>query len=48
MALTSNLPPARSLDVACGSGFLTRHLLADEIDGRVILDGIWFVGAQRD
>ena len=24
--LVANLPPARTLDVACGTGFLTRHL----------------------
>jgi ubiquinone/menaquinone biosynthesis C-methylase UbiE len=24
-----NLPPARTLDVACGTGFLTRHLRGD-------------------
>jgi demethylmenaquinone methyltransferase/2-methoxy-6-polyprenyl-1,4-benzoquinol methylase len=24
--LISSLPPARTLDVACGTGFLTRHL----------------------
>jgi ubiquinone/menaquinone biosynthesis C-methylase UbiE len=26
LRLVSQLPPARTLDVACGSGFLTRHL----------------------
>jgi ubiquinone/menaquinone biosynthesis C-methylase UbiE len=26
VALVEQLPPARTLDVACGSGFLTRHL----------------------
>lgn len=26
VALVQGLPPARTLDVACGSGFLTRHL----------------------
>jgi demethylmenaquinone methyltransferase/2-methoxy-6-polyprenyl-1,4-benzoquinol methylase len=26
VALVRSLPPARTLDVACGSGFLTRHL----------------------
>jgi demethylmenaquinone methyltransferase/2-methoxy-6-polyprenyl-1,4-benzoquinol methylase len=26
VALVGGLPPARTLDVACGSGFLTRHL----------------------
>ena len=26
VALTAALPPARTLDVACGTGFLTRHL----------------------
>jgi demethylmenaquinone methyltransferase/2-methoxy-6-polyprenyl-1,4-benzoquinol methylase len=31
VALVRSLPPARTLDVACGSGFLTRHL-----PGRVV------------
>ncbi|GLY30047.1 class I SAM-dependent methyltransferase [Kineosporia sp. NBRC 101731] len=26
VALVSSLPPVRTLDIACGSGFLTRHL----------------------
>lgn len=26
VALVANLPPSRTLDIACGSGFLTRHL----------------------
>jgi ubiquinone/menaquinone biosynthesis C-methylase UbiE len=28
-ALIAGLPPARTLDVACGTGFLTRHLRGD-------------------
>jgi ubiquinone/menaquinone biosynthesis C-methylase UbiE len=28
-SLVSSLPPARTLDVACGTGFLTRHLRGD-------------------
>jgi demethylmenaquinone methyltransferase/2-methoxy-6-polyprenyl-1,4-benzoquinol methylase len=27
----ANLPPARTLDVACGTGFLTRHLRGDVV-----------------
>lgn len=26
MELVARLPPARTLDVACGTGFLTQHL----------------------
>ena len=26
MELAARLPPARTLDVACGTGFLTQHL----------------------
>jgi demethylmenaquinone methyltransferase/2-methoxy-6-polyprenyl-1,4-benzoquinol methylase len=29
LALLESLPPARTLDVACGTGFLTRHLPGD-------------------
>jgi ubiquinone/menaquinone biosynthesis C-methylase UbiE len=29
--LTASLPPARTLDVACGTGFLTRHLRGDVV-----------------
>ena len=29
------LPPARTLDVACGSGFLTRHLPGDIVGEHV-------------
>jgi SAM-dependent methyltransferase len=29
--LISSLPPARTLDVACGTGFLTRHLRGDVV-----------------
>ena len=29
IALLEGLPPARTLDVACGTGFLTRHLPGD-------------------
>jgi len=29
IALLEDLPPARTLDVACGTGFLTRHLPGD-------------------
>jgi ubiquinone/menaquinone biosynthesis C-methylase UbiE len=29
LAVVSGLPPARVLDVACGTGFLTRHLRGD-------------------
>ena len=29
--LIAALPPARTLDVACGTGFLTRHLLGDVV-----------------
>ena len=28
-AVVASLPPARTLDVACGTGFLTRHLRGD-------------------
>jgi demethylmenaquinone methyltransferase/2-methoxy-6-polyprenyl-1,4-benzoquinol methylase len=28
-SVVSSLPPARTLDVACGTGFLTRHLRGD-------------------
>jgi ubiquinone/menaquinone biosynthesis C-methylase UbiE len=30
-ALLSRLPPVRTLDVACGTGFLTRHLRGDVV-----------------
>ena len=29
--LIASLPPARTLDVACGTGFLTRHLCGDVV-----------------
>jgi ubiquinone/menaquinone biosynthesis C-methylase UbiE len=31
VALIRGLPPARTLDVACGTGFLTRHLRGDVV-----------------
>jgi ubiquinone/menaquinone biosynthesis C-methylase UbiE len=30
-AVIADLPPARTLDVACGTGFLTRHLRGDVV-----------------
>jgi ubiquinone/menaquinone biosynthesis C-methylase UbiE len=30
-AVVGSLPPGRTLDVACGTGFLTRHLLGDVV-----------------
>ena len=33
--VVAGLPPANTLDVACGTGFLTQHL--------VLHDGPWFV-----
>jgi hypothetical protein len=38
--LVRQLPPARTLDVARGAGFLTRHRR-----GQALLDGQWFVAA---
>ncbi len=30
-AARASLPPARTLDVACGTGFLTRHLAGEVV-----------------
>lgn len=50
--LVATLPPARTLDVDCGSGFLTRRLsadgLAEEIGGRPPVSGRWFVGRSPE
>jgi ubiquinone/menaquinone biosynthesis C-methylase UbiE len=42
------LPPARTLDVACGTGFLTRHLRGDltAIDQSDEMVAIWFVAVR--
>lgn len=42
----SNLPPARTLDVACGTGFLTRHLKGD-VTGLDQSEGMLEISRQR-
>jgi ubiquinone/menaquinone biosynthesis C-methylase UbiE len=44
--IVASLPPARSLDVACGTGFLTRHLQG-EVVGLDQSESMLAIAAQR-
>src|SRR5215204_1972765 len=43
----SVLPPARVLDVACGTGFLTQHLLGSDLTGLDQSEAMLEVGRRR-
>jgi ubiquinone/menaquinone biosynthesis C-methylase UbiE len=47
VALVAALPPARTLDVACGTGFLTRHLHGDLVAGLDQSPGMVAVAQDR-
>jgi SAM-dependent methyltransferase len=55
ISVVAGLAPTRTLDVACGTGYLTQHLRGlvagldqsrSMVGGEQILDGDWFVGAR--